>query len=115
MKLLIIEACTIAGVEVSEHADVGGEVDVHKDEAATLTRMGRALYLEKSDDPTKGSLTASAEDKANVKKRVAAIKAEREAREVAAQAQSPAGLAALVAASVAQAVQAAVKPAGAKA
>jgi hypothetical protein len=111
MKLLILIACTIAGEEVSRHADVGDEVDVSKDEASTLTRMGRALYLEKTDDPTKGTLTATAEDKAKVKKMVAAIKAEREAREVANQAQSPAGLAALVAASVAQAVQAALQPA----
>lgn len=115
MKLLIIAACTIAGEAVSTHADVGEEVDVTKDEAGTLARMGRGLYLEKADDPTKGQLTATAEDKARVKKQVAAIKAEREAREVANQAQSPAGLAGLIAATVAQAVQAALKPEGAKA
>jgi len=115
MKLLILIACTIAGAEVSSHADVGEEVDVSKDEAATLTRMGRALYLEKADDPTKGQLTATAEDKARVKKQVAAIKAEREARDLANQAQSPAGLAGLIAATVAQAVQAALKPEAAKA
>jgi hypothetical protein len=106
MKLLIKEACTLAGPERSTHADVGDEVELHsKDEALLLARMGRALYLERSDDPTKGSFTATAEDKAVLKKRVAALRQEREARDLAAQAQSPAGLAALVAQVVAQAVQ----------
>ncbi len=111
MKLLIIEPCTIAGNDLSRHADVGDEVDVHgKEEALMLARMGRARYLDRSDDPTQGRLTAVAEDRAVVKKRVAAIRAEREARDLAAQAQSPAGLAGLVAQAVAQAVQAALAP-----
>jgi hypothetical protein len=115
MKLLITEACTIAGPEQSQHADVGDVVDVHsKDEALLLVRMGRARYLERNDDPTKGTLTATADDKAIVAQRVEAIQAEREARDLAAQAQSPAGLAALVATSVAQAVQAALAPRNAK-
>ena len=109
MKLLIIEPCTIAGNELSSHADVGDEVDVHsKEEALLLARMGRSRYLDRNDDPTRGQFTATAEDRSIVKKRVSAIRAEREARELAAQAQSPAGLAALVAQSVAQAVQAAL-------
>jgi hypothetical protein len=112
MKILIIEACTLAGEATSIHADVGSEHDVPKDEAILLARMGRALLVDKADDPTKGSLTASAEDKADLKKRVQAIKADREARELAAAAQSPAGLSAIVAQAVAAAVQAALaKPA----
>lgn len=107
MKLLIKEACTLAGPERSTHADVGDEVEVHsKDEALLLARLGRALYLDRADDPTKGTFTATAEDKAVLQKRVAALQSEREARDLAAQAQSPAGLAALVAQAVAQAVQA---------
>ena len=111
MKIVIVEACAIAGEETSSHADVGDELDVSKDEAALLTRMGRAMYLDKGDDPTKGTLTATADDKASIKKRVQAIAAERKEREVAAQSQTPTGLAAMVAAAVAQAVQAALKPA----
>lgn len=108
MKLLITEACQIAGEAVSQHADVGAEVDLPKDDAVLLARMGRAMFLDKADDPTKGSLTASAEDKANTKKRVEAIAADREARDQAAQVQSPGGMAALIAQSVASAVQAAM-------
>jgi hypothetical protein len=113
IKLLILVACTIAGESVASHADVGDTVEVSKDDAASLTRMDRARYLEKADDPTKGLLTASAEDKTNVRKRAAAIKEDLEQRAIAAQAQSPAGLAALVAASVATAVQAALGKPGA--
>lgn len=115
MKLLLIAACAIAGETVVEHADLGDVIDVSKDEAASLTRMGRALYLEKSDDPTKGTLTADADAKEKAKKQAAAIKAEAKARAEAAELQSPAGMAALVAASVAQAVQAALQPAAATA
>lgn len=73
MKLLITEACQIAGESVSQHADVGTEVDLPKDEAILLARMRRAMFLDKADDPSKGAMTASAEDKATVKKRATAI------------------------------------------
>jgi hypothetical protein len=43
-------------------------VDVSKDDAATLTRIGRALYVSKAEDPTKGLLTASDSDIARWKK-----------------------------------------------
>jgi hypothetical protein len=109
MKMLIAEACQIAGEETSFHADVGAEVDVPKDEASSLARMGRAFYLSKEDDPTKGTLTATAEDKKNIKLKAEALAAELVSRTEAAQAQSPAGMAAMVAAQVAAAVQAALK------
>lgn len=62
MKLLIIEACLVnygddrGGVD---HA-AGDVVDVPKATAATLATNGRALYINKTDDPDKaGRFTAS--------------------------------------------------------
>lgn len=62
-KLIIIEPTVVnygddrGGV----HEDAGNEVDVNVDTAATLAKVGRALYVRKEDDPTKGQHTASAE------------------------------------------------------
>ena len=103
-KLLIMVACTLAGAEVSSHADVGDEVEVVKDDASLLTRMGRALYLDKAEDHTKGLLTATAEDKARVKRMVKAIADERVQRDALAKAQSPAGQAEVIASAGAAAV-----------
>lgn len=109
IKLLIIAACTIAGAEVSTHADVADVVEVEsKDEAVTLARMGRALYLDKAQDPQKGALTATAEDKELAKRSAKAIRESLEIRAAEAAATSPAGMAAMVAAEVAKAVQAAL-------
>jgi hypothetical protein len=110
MKLLILEACAIAvlGAEVSSHTDVGDVVDVPKDDAITLARMGRAMFLDKADDPTKGLLTATDADRSQVKRRAATIEKERVARERTAAAQSPTGMAEMIAAAVASAVQAAL-------
>ena len=110
MKMLITTACLLVAEGVASHADIGDTAELSKDDAITLARMGRALYLEKSDDPTKGQLTAAAEDKARVKKQAAAIAAEHEQRATDAQVQSPTGMAALIASSVAAAVQAALAP-----
>lgn len=117
IKLLIAQACLIAGDEVAVHADVGETVEVTtKEEALLLTRAhGRAFYLEKADDPTKGTLTASDEDKQRIKREVKLLAAAAEQRALEAQVQSPAGMAALIASSVASAVQAALaKPEPAK-
>lgn len=111
MKLLILEACLIAGAEIATHADVGDTVEVTKDDAISLARMGRAMFLEKSDDPTKGLLTATGDDVKLVKRKATAIKEEREARDRAAAVQSPTGMAELIASTVAAAVQAALAPA----
>jgi hypothetical protein len=110
MKILILEACLIAtaGAEFASHADVGDIVDVPKDDAISLARMGRAMYLDKADDPTKGLLTASDSDRAQVKRRAAAIEKERQLRERTAAAQSPVGMAEMIAAAVASAVQSAL-------
>lgn len=114
MKLLIAQACQIAGEITSTHADIGDTVDVPKDDAATLTRMGRAFYLDKADDPTKGQLTASAEDKAAVKRAAQAQADLLKERDAAAAATSPAGLGALIAAAIQQAVSGAQAGAVAK-
>lgn len=111
IKLLILQACQVLADEGTRHADVAETVDTTKDEAAQLTRMGRAMYLDKGDDPTKGSLTASKDDVDSAKRHAKTIAAEREQRVASEQASTPGGLAALVAAQVAAAVQAALKPA----
>lgn len=106
-KILIAEACTLAGEEFSTHADVGEEVSVSKDDAAALCRMGRAYYLDRDDDPSKGKFTATADDKKRVAGLAKAIKAEVEARTA-----KPVDVSAQVAAEVAKALAAAgVKPA----
>jgi hypothetical protein len=113
MKLLILEACAIAavGAEASSHADVGDVVDVPKDDAVSLARMGRAMFLDKADDPTKGLLTATDADRTQVKRRAAAIEKERAARAATAAAQSPVGMAEMIATAVAGAVATAVQAA----
>lgn len=110
-KLLILAACAIAGAELSAHADVGDVVDVSKDDASQLARMGRGLYLDKLDDPSKGLLTADADDKKRVAGQAAAIAAERDARELVTKVQSPIGQAEMIASAVAAAVAAAMAPA----
>ena len=105
-KILIAEACQLAGEEVSTHADIGESHDVSKDDALLLTRMGRAFYVDKADDPTKGRLTAAEDDKARIKRQAAALKASREARVEAEQVVTPQGIAALVAKAVADALAA---------
>lgn len=55
MKLLIIDNTIInfgddkGGVDVA----IGDTVDVTKDTGATLVRAGRALYVDRKDDPSK--------------------------------------------------------------
>ena len=112
MKLLIKEACQLAGEAISTHADVGDTVDATKDDAALLTRMGRAFYLDKSDDPTKGTLTATAEDKAAVKKAANAVADMLKERAAASPEGAAAAVAAANAAMVASAVTAALTAAG---
>ena len=63
-KLLIIDPCLVnfgddaGGV----HQDVGAQPDVSKATAAQLVMLGRALYVNKNDDPSKGAIhTAPAE------------------------------------------------------
>lgn len=111
IKILIIVACQVLASEGTRHADVAETVDTTKDEATALVRAGRALYLERSDDPTKGAHTASKDDVEATKRHAKQIAAEREERAQAAQLATPGGFNALIAAQVAAAVQAALKPA----
>lgn len=103
MKLLIAEACLVilVGTENTVHADVGQTVDVSKDDALYLTRAGRALYLSRDDDPTKGTLTAQEDDKRRVSKTAAAVK---EAQSQAAAAQQPTDFAAMLSAGIAEGI-----------
>lgn len=111
MKIIIREACAVPGEEEgrTRHADVNDIADVPKEDAQLLCRMGRAYFLDKGDDPTKGTLTASGEDKASLKKQAEALAADRRNREQMAAAQTPVGMAALVAVEVAKAMAAAPK------
>jgi len=69
IKLIITEPCSLPTEDAGpQHTDPGTVVDVSKDDAATLTRIGRGLYISKGDDPTKGLLTASDADVARWKK-----------------------------------------------
>lgn len=69
IKLIVVDACSIPTEETGpQHVDAGTVVDVSKDDAATLTRIGRALYINKADDPTKGQFTASDAEVARWKK-----------------------------------------------
>lgn len=100
-RLLILAACMIAGEFIGTPAAVGDTVDVPKDEANYLTRAERAMYLDKADDPTKGLLTATAEDKARARDQAKAIAS---AAEAAAKASTPPDIGAMLANAVAQGV-----------
>lgn len=62
-KILVIEGCVInhgddrGGVVYS----VGEAADVTKEAASALVRAGRALYVRREDDASKGGYTASPE------------------------------------------------------
>ncbi|MGL4576368.1 MAG: hypothetical protein ACRCV9_16410 [Burkholderiaceae bacterium] len=107
MEIVIKEACTVTGEAIAEHVAVGQTVEVSKDEATTLTRMGRALYLNKADDPSKGAFTASKEDVTALTKQGKAILAAEATR-----ASPPDSQASIIAAAVTAALAAAgLKPA----
>ena len=107
--LIIAEACSIPSLEGAQHADVGQTVEVDtKEEALTLCRYGRAFYVDKAADPTKGLLTASKEDQDRLKRQAQYIASERKARAAESAASVPANLSAVIAAQVAAALQAAM-------
>lgn len=107
MKIIIREACAVPGDEGrTRHADVAETVDAPKDDALLLCRMGRAYFVDKADDPTKGTLTAGAEEKSSLKKQADMIARDRQDREAQAAAQTPVGMATLVAVEVAKAIAA---------
>ena len=103
-KVLILQPCTVPGDEIARHADVNEVVDVPKDDALTLARLGRARFVSRDDDPAKGDLTATADDKDLAKRTAAAIRAERDAAAKSAAASTAPGLADQIAAAVAAAL-----------
>lgn len=105
IKLLILQACLIAGEAVAEHAAVADTVEVTKEDADYLVRSGRALYLDKTNDPTKGLSTATKEDIDRARQQAKAIAASTEA---SAAANKPTDMAAIIANAVAQGVAAAL-------
>lgn len=63
-KVLIIEPCLINHGDDAggTHQDAGDVVECSKDNAMALMRAGRALYINKTDDPDKqGRNTATRE------------------------------------------------------
>lgn len=63
-KVLIIEATIVSYADDrgGVHADPSETCDVAKDTARNLVQAGRALYIDKRDDPSRGAIhTASAE------------------------------------------------------
>lgn len=101
IKILIVEACSM-GLEA--YLEPGDKPDVSKDDAAALVRSGRALYLDKADDPSKGLQTASADDVKRIADAAKARAAELKAR--AEQADPQVKLAAMIAAAVRDALAA---------
>lgn len=104
IKIIIAEACSL---NMETAFAVGDKAEVVKDDAAVLVRAGRALYLDKTDDPSKGLQTASADDVKRIGEQAKALAAEAKAR--AEQVDPQVKLAATIAAAVRDAL--AAKPA----
>lgn len=80
-KVIIAQPCVIVPPgAAAQHADIGETHDLDKNDAHFLARLGRAFYLERDADPTKGALTATAEDKTRIKRLAAEAAAESAAR-----------------------------------
>ena len=80
IKIIIKEACLVAGENIGQPVAIGERVEVSKEDALYLARAGRSLYLEKGDDPSKGLMTATSADIAAIKLHAAAVEAEASAR-----------------------------------
>jgi hypothetical protein len=113
IKLLVATAFLLPTAESPVHAEVGETIEIDsKDDALQLARGGRAYFVDKLQDPTKGLLTAGKEETDSVKLHAKQIAAERKQRAEDAAMATPGGMAALVAQQVAAAVAAALaKPA----
>ena len=64
MKILIIAACLVnVGDDAGgQHAEQGDMPDVPKDVAVKLVGSGRALYINKADDPDKAGANTASKD-----------------------------------------------------
>lgn len=117
IKMLIKEACLVpaAGAPTGQPAEVAETVEIDtKEDALMLARAGRAYFLDKGNDPTKGLLTATKEEIDQVKDHAKAITAARKERDTERQLQSPTGQAAFMAAEIAKAVAVALGQPSAK-
>lgn len=99
IKILILQACLIAGESIGTPVAVGETVEVSKDDASYLAKSGRGLYVDKTDDPSKGLMTATPEDKKRAAEQGKAIAAAAEASRAAS---APPNLPELLANAVAQ-------------
>lgn len=81
-KILILEATQVdyGNDRGGEHADASSIVDVVKEQAKKLTELGRAVYVAKTDDPSKGGRYTA------TKEMLAAAKAMADAKAAAAKA-----------------------------
>lgn len=63
-KILILEATQVDFNDDrgGQHVDSSEIVDVPKDQARKLTEYGRALYVAKTDDPTKAGIYTATKD-----------------------------------------------------
>lgn len=78
MKVMLLEACVVnlRDDRGGQHFVQGAEVDVPKDEAVSLVRMGRAKFMSKEDDFDKsGANTMSKEEMAKLAPAVTGKKA----------------------------------------
>lgn len=108
IKVLILQACLIAGEDIGKAVAVGERPEVSKEDALYLARAGRALYLNKEDDPTKGLSTATDADVRAVKLQANAI------ADAADAASQPQNMASIIASAVQQGIEAGMAAALAK-
>lgn len=84
-KILITEATQVnyGDDRGGQHADSGEIVEVTKDQALKLCQINRALFVTKSDDPTKDGRYTASKEVLDAARSLAAAKA-REAKAAAA-------------------------------
>ena len=77
MKIIILESCIInlGNDRGGQHAERLDMPDVPKDTAVKLVGYGRALYINKSDDPDKAGVNTAPQDLVDAAKAAAAEKA----------------------------------------
>lgn len=77
MKIIILESCIInlGDDRGGQHAERLDMPDVPKDTAVKLVGYGRALYINKSDDPDKAGVNTAPQDLVDAAKAAAAEKA----------------------------------------
>ena len=76
-KILIIESTQVdyGDDRGGQHVDNCEIVDVPKEQARKLTEYNRALYVSKTDDPTKAAIYTASKEMLDAAKQVAAARA----------------------------------------